>query len=73
MQAYEIRTRTRRSRLSQPISRGNTLGIGRHASFSQSIPDPMALKATIFKADLQIADMDRRYYGDHTLTIARHP
>lgn len=33
----------------------------------------MALKATIFKADLQIADMDRRYYGDHTLTIARHP
>lgn len=33
----------------------------------------MALKATIFKADLQIADMDRRYYGDQTLTIARHP
>jgi uncharacterized protein YaeQ len=33
----------------------------------------MALKATIFKADLQVADMDRHYYGDHTLTIARHP
>ena len=33
----------------------------------------MALKATIFKADLQIADMDRPYYGDHTLTVARHP
>jgi uncharacterized protein YaeQ len=33
----------------------------------------MTLNATIFKADLQIADMDRRYYGDHTLTIARHP
>ncbi len=33
----------------------------------------MAIKATIFKADLKIADMDRRYYGDHTLTIARHP
>ncbi|HWH46793.1 MAG TPA: YaeQ family protein [Burkholderiales bacterium] len=33
----------------------------------------MALKATIFKADLRIADMDRPYYGDHTLTIARHP
>ena len=33
----------------------------------------MALKATIFKADLQIADMDRHYYQDHTLTIARHP
>jgi uncharacterized protein YaeQ len=33
----------------------------------------MALKATIFKADLQIADMDRHYYHDHSLTIARHP
>jgi uncharacterized protein YaeQ len=33
----------------------------------------MALKATIFKAELQIADMDRNYYRDHTLTIARHP
>jgi uncharacterized protein YaeQ len=39
----------------------------------KGIPDPMALKATIFKADLRIADMDRRYYSDHTLTIARHP
>jgi uncharacterized protein YaeQ len=33
----------------------------------------MALKATIYKADLQIADMDRHYYQDHSLTIARHP
>lgn len=33
----------------------------------------MALKATIFKADLQIADMDRNYYHDYALTIARHP
>jgi uncharacterized protein YaeQ len=33
----------------------------------------MALKATIFKAELRIADMDRSYYGDHALTIARHP
>ena len=32
----------------------------------------MALKATIFKADLQIADMDRNYYADHGLTVARH-
>jgi len=39
----------------------------------KGIPESMALKSTIFKADLQIADMDRRYYGDHTLTIARHP
>ncbi|PFH08953.1 uncharacterized protein YaeQ [Collimonas sp. PA-H2] len=33
----------------------------------------MALKATIFKADLQIADMDRHYYQEHALTLARHP
>ena len=33
----------------------------------------MALKATIYKADLQIADLDRHYYADHALTIARHP
>ena len=33
----------------------------------------MALKSTIFKAVVQIADMNRNYYADHTLTIARHP
>lgn len=33
----------------------------------------MALKATIYKADVQIADMDRNYYQDHALTLARHP
>jgi len=33
----------------------------------------MALKATIFKADLQIADLDRNHYSDHALTLARHP
>ena len=33
----------------------------------------MALKATIFKVDLSITDMDRNYYADHQLTIARHP
>jgi len=33
----------------------------------------MALKATIFKAQLQLADMDRGYYAEHALTIARHP
>ncbi len=33
----------------------------------------MALKATIFKAELQIADIDGSYYHDHALTIARHP
>lgn len=33
----------------------------------------MALKATIYKAQLQLADMDRNVYGDHGVTIARHP
>jgi uncharacterized protein YaeQ len=33
----------------------------------------MALKATIYKTDLQISDLDRHYYQNHTLTIARHP
>jgi uncharacterized protein YaeQ len=33
----------------------------------------MALKSTIFKAELQISDMGRNYYEGHSLTIARHP
>jgi uncharacterized protein YaeQ len=33
----------------------------------------MAIKATIFKAKLSVADMDRHYYQEHTLTLSRHP
>ena len=33
----------------------------------------MALKSTIYKAALQIADMDRQLYADHALTLALHP
>ena len=33
----------------------------------------MAPKATIYKAELQISDMDRGYYATHALTLARHP
>jgi uncharacterized protein YaeQ len=33
----------------------------------------MASNATIFKAALQIADVDRHYYQDHAVTLARHP
>jgi uncharacterized protein YaeQ len=33
----------------------------------------MALKATIYKAELQVSDMDRNYYMLHALTLARHP
>jgi uncharacterized protein YaeQ len=33
----------------------------------------MALNATIYKAELQVSDMDRHYYATHALTMARHP
>ena len=33
----------------------------------------MAQKSTIFKAQINIADMDRHHYQDYNLTIARHP
>ena len=33
----------------------------------------MAIKATVYKASLQIADMDRGIYADHQLTLARQP
>ena len=33
----------------------------------------MAPKATIYKAELQVSDMDRHYYATHALTLARHP
>jgi len=33
----------------------------------------MALNATIYKAELQVSDMDRHYYATHALTLARHP
>jgi uncharacterized protein YaeQ len=33
----------------------------------------MALKATIHKITLQLSDIDRGLYGEHALTIARHP
>lgn len=33
----------------------------------------MAIKSTIFKANISIADIDHSYYADHSLTIARHP
>ncbi|MDB5800937.1 MAG: hypothetical protein JWL63_1876 [Rhodocyclales bacterium] len=33
----------------------------------------MALRSVVFKAELGIADLDRHYYQDHVLTLARHP
>ena len=33
----------------------------------------MALKATIFKTELSVADLDRNVYEDFSLTVAQHP
>ena len=33
----------------------------------------MAAKATIYKALLNIANMDSHYYAEHNLTMAKHP
>jgi uncharacterized protein YaeQ len=33
----------------------------------------MAIRSTIYKAELSVADIDRGYYADHALTLARHP
>ncbi len=33
----------------------------------------MALKSTIFRADLAVSNIDRHVYGNFSLTIARHP
>lgn len=49
---------------------GNTGNIRGFRLFSRNF---MALKSTIYKAELNIADMDRNYYAAHVLTLARHP
>jgi len=33
----------------------------------------MAAKATIYKANINIANMDIHYYAEHSLTLAQHP
>jgi uncharacterized protein YaeQ len=33
----------------------------------------MSQKATIYKVDLSVSDMDRHYYETHKLTVAKHP
>ena len=55
-------------------------GRGRESDRGRRPHDPgtgilraMALKSTICKADLSVADIDRGVYRDHALTIARHP
>ncbi|MDO6384914.1 YaeQ family protein [Uliginosibacterium sp. 31-12] len=33
----------------------------------------MALRSTVFKAEVGISDLDRHYYAAHNLILARHP
>ena len=33
----------------------------------------MAIKSTVFKAQMQVADIDHGHYADHAVTLARHP
>ncbi|MDX8383960.1 MAG: YaeQ family protein [Ghiorsea sp.] len=33
----------------------------------------MAIKSTIYKADIQVSNMDTYYFEEHGLTLARHP
>ena len=33
----------------------------------------MALTSTVYKATLHVADLNRQYYNDHAVTVARHP
>ena len=33
----------------------------------------MAIGSTVYKVSLNIANMDRHYYGEHELTVAQHP
>jgi uncharacterized protein YaeQ len=33
----------------------------------------VALKATIFKAEIEVSDLDRGHFGTHAITLARHP
>ena len=33
----------------------------------------MALSSTIYKAELQVSDLDRQFYATHSLTVAQHP
>jgi uncharacterized protein YaeQ len=49
-----------------------TAGLPRRTA-PASPPLSMALRSTIYKADLQVADLDRNFYADFPLTLALHP
>ena len=43
------------------------------AASNSTLEACMAINSTIFKADIQVNDLDRHYYENHNLTLARHP
>jgi uncharacterized protein YaeQ len=49
------------------------LWANRHGIIRAFFGAGMALKSTIFKAELQVADLDRGHFAEYSLTIARHP
>lgn len=50
-----------------------SLSLALPALTSAPSTSPMALKATIYKANLNLSDIDRNVYSDHNLTLALHP
>jgi len=52
---------------------GTGMAVRKMSRFSPHGSSGMALKSTVFKFQLQIADLDRHYYAEHVLTLARHP
>jgi uncharacterized protein YaeQ len=47
---------------------------GGHIRHRERVRDYLlAVKSTIFKVQLQVSDMDRKYFQTHALTLARHP
>jgi uncharacterized protein YaeQ len=59
--------------MDRQVASGRASGAPCYSRGFVPLHDAMALKATIFKAELGVADLDRPYYGDHVLTVARHP
>ena len=45
----------------------------RYNSVQHNVGDVMALKATIYKAAVNVADLDRQQFLETSLTLARHP
>src|SRR5690554_7226591 len=66
-------TRTRKPRNNtMPLCTASLKLLYTNALPTKTTGRSMALKATIFKATLHIADMDRQYYSDHHLTVSRN-